>query len=135
MKASDVRVEDFPSGTLRITVPDDSTDSLAIIELRGRFGNLSATVRLRGNWSGSTRYGARGEQVRPCVTAVTSIPAPPVTPPELDRRRATLGLPPKRDPRLDIVAKELDKAILSPYPSLDQTSAAILAALDGEESQ
>lgn len=79
MRAADVHVEDTPNGNVRIIVPDNDSDSLAVIALSRFHGTLSAKVGLRGN------YDAKG---RPIRYTYATMPAPDVTPAEREARKA-----------------------------------------------
>jgi hypothetical protein len=92
MDPEDAKVEKTRNGGLKIFVQDDSTDTLVVFDVYHLKGyipqHICAATVIRGNYSGSTRYGCRPDKVRRPVRANVHIQAEPVTPEELERRKA-----------------------------------------------
>lgn len=77
IRPEDVTIEESRDG-VRIIVDDRESDSLAVIEVRNRYGSLAARVGLRGNFSAFRR---------PMRWVITHMPAPPVSPATLQQRK------------------------------------------------
>lgn len=76
---------------LRITIPDDDTDTLVVIEILHRKyerpHQIGVSTMIRGNYCGSTRYGASASIVRRPVRTYLTCEAPRISETEMQRRK------------------------------------------------
>lgn len=84
MYKASVKIVERQLGGVDVFVADDATDSFVKLTVSRAFGTLRASMCARGNFDAKDR---------PAQWAKLAIPAPDVSPEELDYRRMKAGLP------------------------------------------